>query len=175
MGRVAMLCALGLAVACGAAEPPLDRWESVRFMLGDWEGRAQGEPGRGRVERSYRLVLGDRFIEERNTSTYEPKSPGSPPEIHEHRSFLSFDDARRTVMLRQFHAEGFVNLYFLDQQASTAKRLVFASVSFENLGNDWRAREIYEVVSNDEFVEVFELAEPGKDYQVYSRNHFRRK
>ena len=58
--------------------------------------------------------------------------------------------------------------------ASTPTRLVFDSVSFENFSNDWKARETYEVISADEFVEVFELAEPGKEFQVYSRNHFRR-
>jgi hypothetical protein len=31
------------------------------------------------------------------------------------------------------------------------------------------------VISPDEFVETFELAAPGKQFQVYSRNHFRRK
>jgi hypothetical protein len=32
----------------------------------------------------------------------------------------------------------------------------------------------YEIVSPDEFTEIFELAEPGKEFQVYSRNHFKR-
>jgi hypothetical protein len=77
-------------------------------------------------------------------------------------------------MLRQFHQEGFVNLYALNPAASSATRLVFESVAFENLGSDWRARETYEVVSPDEFIEIFELAEPGKEFRVYSRNHFRR-
>lgn len=31
-----------------------------------------------------------------------------------------------------------------------------------------------DVISIDEFIETFELAEPGKSFQVYSRNHFRR-
>jgi len=169
------LLSLMSAVVCEAADAALDRWQPVRFLLGSWQGEANGEPGKGRVERNYQLVLGDRFIEEHNTSTYEPRSPDKPPEIHQHRSFLSYDKARKTFMLRQFHQEGFVNLYALNPAASTGTRLVFESVSFENLDNAWRARETYEVVSGDEFIEIFELAEPGKDFQVYSRNHFRRK
>ena len=51
---------------------------------------------------------------------------------------------------------------------STAARacrvLVFDSVSFENFSNEWKARESYEVISADEFIETFELAEPGKDF-----------
>jgi hypothetical protein len=48
-------------------------------------------------------------------------------------------------------------------------------VSYENFGNDWKSRHSYEVISPDEFVETFELAEPGKDFVEYSRNHFKRK
>jgi hypothetical protein len=169
------LLSLTSAMAGEAADPAPDRWQPVRFLIGSWRGDASGEPGKGRVERTYQLVLGDRFIEERNVSTYEPRSPDKPAEVHQHRSFVSYDKARKTFMLRQFHQEGFVNLYALNQAVSTPTRLVFESVSFENLGNDWRARETYQVVSSDEFVEIFELAEPGKEFQVYSTNHFWRK
>lgn len=52
--------------------------------------------------------------------------------------------------------------------------LVFESEAFENFSNSWKARESYEFLSNDEFIETFELAAPGKAFQVYSRNHFKR-
>jgi hypothetical protein len=174
MKRILALVLTTLPMVCAATEPPKDRWEPVRFMLGSWQGEAQGEPGRGSVEREYALVLGDKFIEEHNTSHYEPRD-GKPGEIHHHRSFLSFDKSRKTHMLRQFHEESFVILYAMNSQASSPTRLVFDSVSFENFSNEWKARETYEVISNDEFVETFELAEPGKEFQVYSRNHFRRR
>jgi hypothetical protein len=163
-----------LPIVCAPADPHHDHWQPVRFMLGDWQGDAEGESGRGTVERTYALVLGSKFIEEHNISRYEPRD-GKPAEIHHHRGFLSFDRARKTIMLRHFHEEGFVNLFALNAQSSTATRLIFDSVSFENFSNEWRARETYEVISADEFVESFELAEPGKDFQLYSRNHFRRK
>ena len=172
--RVLMLLIAASGFAGTEAAKP-DPWQPVRFLLGSWQGEAQGEPGKGKVERSYELVLGDRFIEERNTSRYEPSAPGKEPEVHEHRSFLSYDKSRKAIMLRQFHEEGFVNLYAMNQVAGTTTRLVFESVSFENFNNDWKARETYELISNDEFIEIFELAEPGKPFQVYSRNHFRRR
>ena len=163
-----------LVTAVGAAEQQAtDRWAPVRFMLGEWRGEASGEPGKGTVARTYEMVLGDKFIEEHNTSRYEAK-PGREPEIHHHRGFFSYDKARKTLMLRHFHEEGFVNLYALDGEKSTATKLVFESVNFENFSNDWKARETYEVISPDEFIETFELAEPGKEFVVYSRNHFKR-
>jgi hypothetical protein len=174
LARSMLACVMAAAVAAVAApDAKPDPWSPVRFMLGTWQGEAQGEPGKGAVERSYEFVLGGKFIEERNTSRYEARDD-KPAEVHLHRSFISYDKAQQKLMLRQFHAEGFVNLYALNPASSTAGRLVFDSVSFENFSNDWKARETYEILSADEFTEIFELAGPGKEFEVYSRNHFRR-
>ena len=169
-----LLILLASAMPLTAADVKPDPWSPVRFLVGNWEGEAQGEPGKGAVERSYEFVLGGKFIEERNTSRYEARGD-KPPETHLHRSFISYDKSSRKLMLRQFHAEGFVNLYAMNPALSSPTRLVFDSVSFENFSNDWKARETYEILSADEFTEIFELAEPGKEFAVYSRNHFRRR
>jgi hypothetical protein len=39
----------------------------------------------------------------------------------------------------------------------------------------FRARETYKILGPDEFNEVFEIAEPGKDFELYSEGHFKRK
>lgn len=169
-----MLLAVLSASAATTPSPMNDRWGRVRFLLGTWEGTATGQPGKGTVQRTYELVLDGQFIEERNTSRYDAK-PGQKPEIHEHRGFMSYDKTRKTFMLRHFHEEGFVNLYALNTDKSMAEYLIFDSVAFENFSNEWKARESYEVISPDEFVEIFELAEPGKDFVEYSRNHFKRR
>ena len=169
-----MVLVLGAAAAV-PADLQTDRWQPIRFMLGSWLGEASGEPGKGTVERTYEFVLGDKFIEEHNTSRYAATAPDRKPEIHHHRGFISFDKAASTLMLRHFHEEGFVNLYALDAKASSASHLVVESVSFENFSNEWKARETYDVVSADEFIETFELAAPGKEFALYSRNHFKRK
>jgi hypothetical protein len=149
-------------------------WEPVRFLLGEWQGTASGEPGTGTVSRRYELVLGNRFIHERSSSSYLPRQQGDSAEVHEHWSFLSYDRAQKLIRLRQFHQESFVISYRLNAEAGTPTKLVFESEEFENFDNAWRARETYEVVSDDEFVETFELAPPGKPFEVYSRNHFKR-
>lgn len=171
---VALLALAAMGAAFAADDKAPDKWQPVRFMLGSWKGEAAGDPGKGVVERRYEWTLDGKFIEEHNTSSYEPAAAGKAPEIHHHRGFLSYDKSRKTVMLRHFHEEGFVNLYALNPAASSATRIVFESVSFENFSNDWKARETYEIVSPDEFIEIFELAGPGKDFAVYSRNHLKR-
>ena len=80
----------------------------------------------------------------------------------------SSDKARNLLVLLQFHIEGFVNMY--RQAAATEGRasLVFESEAFENFSNLWKAREIYEFLSDDEFIETFELAAPGKPFEGHA-------
>lgn len=146
----------------------------MRSFVGEWKGTSQGEPGKGTASRTYQFALGARFLHERNISTYEPKQPGKPGEVHEHWSMISFDKKRKRLVLRQFHQEGFVNQYVLDLEQSTPKRLVFVSENFENLDSRWRARESYDLISKDEFTETFEIAPPEKEFYVYSKNAFKR-
>jgi hypothetical protein len=55
------------------------------------------------------------------------------------------------------------------------KAIVLATEGRENIPAGWRARETYKILGADELVEVFELAKPGKDFELYSESHWRRK
>jgi hypothetical protein len=173
MTTVLLLFGCFLSLSATSDAPP-DPWEPVRFLEGEWAGVAQGEPGVGTVHRSYQFILGHRYLHERNVSAYAPKQPNTPGELHEHWSLISFDKQRKRLVLRQFHQEGFVNQYVLDAEQSSPRRLVLVSESFENLDSRWRARETYEVASQDEFTEIFEIALPGKDFSVYSKTSLKR-
>jgi hypothetical protein len=119
------------------------------------------------------MVLGDRFVEETNRSVYPPQEKNPKGEIHEHRSFFSFDNARKTVVFRQFHQEGFVNQYVLEPTTKPGT-LVFVSEALENIPRGYKARETYTLIGADEFEEVFEIAEPGKDFVLYSKARLKR-
>lgn len=151
-----------------------DPWARVRFLVGEWSGTAEGEGGTGTVHREYSFVLKNRYLHERNVSTYPPQEANQAGEVHEHWSFISYDRSRKSLVLRQFHQEGFVNQYRLTESASSPEKLVFDSENFENFDNQWKARETYEILSTGEFVETFELGEPGQPLKLYSRNHFKR-
>ena len=170
-----LLVALGFGTQAQAQVPaaPADPWADVRFLLGSWEGTSTGHSGRATVRREYRFVLSDRFIEERNTSTYPPQEANPKGEVHEHISYLSHDRARKQLVLRQFHVERFVIQYVQDGEASGG-RLTFVSETMENTPSGWRARETYIVHGPDEFEEVFELAQAGKPFDVYSRTRLKR-
>jgi hypothetical protein len=87
---------------------------------------------------------------------------------------FSYDRARNTLVMRQFHQEGFVNQYAMRASTAADVGLLFESEGSENLPAGWKAREKYTVVSENEFVETFTLAAPGKDFEVYSQTRFKR-
>ena len=158
----------------GQTKPPSEVWEPFKYLVGKWDGTGEGQPGISKVQREYRLVLNDKFLHVENRSVYEPQPRNPKGEIHEDWGMISFDKGRKQFVLRQFHVEGFVNQY-VTTSASAGKAIVFTSESIENIPSGWRARETYKIVSADEFIEIFELAEPGKDFHLYSEGHFKRR
>jgi hypothetical protein len=164
---------LASAIQSNALAPATDRLAAVAPLLGRWAGTTEGQPGKGTVEREYVRLLGTRFIHGRNRSSYPPQEKNPKGEVHEDMGVFSFDTGRKTIVFRQFHIEGFVSQYVSDPE-STGTRLVFTTESIENIPAGWRARETYTFSSPNELEEVFELAEPGKPFEVYSRSRLRR-
>ena len=149
-------------------------WSHLNFFIGRWQGRGSGTPGNSQVERSYQFVLGDKFIEVRNKSTYPPQEKNSNGEVHEDFGMIGYDKQRKKFVFRQFHIEGFVNQYVLNEVAKEGHTLVFETEVIENIPAGWRARETYQVTGEDTFIEIFELAAPDKEFEVYSTNHLQR-
>jgi len=151
-----------------------DPWGPFRYFIGEWSGSGQGEPGISRSDRDYSLVLHGRFIQIRNRAVYEPQEINPDGEVHEDLGLLSFDKLRGKHVLREFHVEGFVNQYLIDPPESDRGRIVMISEAIENIAPGWRARTRYEILSDDEFREEFDLAGPGKDWERYSATDFKR-
>jgi hypothetical protein len=149
-------------------------WTPLEFFIGSWEGTGKGEPGISTVERSYELVLNEKFLQVRNKSTYEPQEKNPKGEIHEDWGLIGFDRARKQFVYRQFHVEGFVNQYVLESISDDGKTLVFVTEQIENIAAGWRARETYRIRGENEFTEIFELAPPGEVFEVYAENELRR-
>ena len=174
--RIAILLVIAcFAVPAGAqqsASKP-DRFAALRFLAGTWRGEQAGQPGRGTAQRTYEFILNNRFLQETNTSTYPPQDKNKNGEVHHHMSMISYDTARKLFVFRQFHTEGFVNTY-VQQPTADEKSIVFVSESIENIPAGYRARETYTILSPDEFIERFEIADPGKDFQLYSEARLKR-
>lgn len=156
------------------AQPKVDTWKPLQSFIGEWKGTGGGEPGNGEYERSYKFIFDGRFIEVRNRSVYPKQEKNPKGEIHEDVGYISYDKARKLYVLRQFHKEGFVNQYKLESISTDGKTIVFVSESIENIPAGFRARETYQISGENEFTETFEIAEPGKEFQVYTKTNLKR-
>ena len=168
----AVLVAL-VSTTSGGQQTSPESLAPIAPLLGRWTGTSAGQPGNGTVERDYERALGGRFIRVRNRSTYPPQEKNPKGETHEDEGFFSFDRARKRLVLRQFHVEGFVNTYVQDVEA-TPGTLSFTSEAIENIPAGWRARETYVFHGPDELEEIFELSEAGKPFALYSRARLKR-
>jgi hypothetical protein len=144
-------------------------WFHFRYFTGKWEGMGESGSGKGKYERSYEFIFNKKYIEIRNKSTYPPSEKNPTGEVHEDLGYISYDKIRKTFVLRQFHIEGFVNQYKLDSISPDHKTLVFISENIENIPAGFRAKESYQILNDKEFTETFELAEPGSEFEVYSK------
>ena len=169
---VCLICIYLTACAAQQSASTDDPWAAIRFLSGKWTGDVEGEPGKGKSEREYRFVLNGAYMEIRNKSTYaaQPKNPKG--EVHEDWGMISYDKNREKLVLRQFHIERFVNQFV--QEPPDGPALRFTSEAIENIAPGYRARETYRPTGPDSFVERFEIAAPGKEFEVYSETRFER-
>jgi len=149
-------------------------WTPFNYFVGAWQGSGEGQVGHSRVERKYEFVLNSKFLFVRNKSTYEPQEKNPKGEVHEDWGLVSYDKARETYVFRQFHVEGFVNTYVLNTLAEDGQTLSFVTEGIENIPPGWKARETYQILGPNEFIEVFELVGHGKEFEVYTENRFQR-
>lgn len=164
-----------LSLMATAQEPVAKSpFDPIKFFAGHWRGTSHGEPGEGKGERHYEFVLGGKFLRVSNKSVYPQQEKNPKGEVHEDFGFFSFDRQRKKLLLRQFHDEGFVNEYVEQEGTRGGKTLVFETERIENIPDGWRARETYKILSQDEYIEVFELTEPQKEFQLYSESHWKR-
>ena len=149
-----------------------DQFALLRPLEGQWRGEGNGQPGQSTVERTYEFVLRGKYLSARNLSVYAPQAKNPKGEKHEDWGMFSYDANRKKLVLRQFHVEGFVNHYVLDRSSDDGKELIFVSEAIENVPAGYRARETYRFTDPNTFEETFELAPPGKDFEVYVKTKF---
>ncbi|MEJ1239846.1 heme-binding beta-barrel domain-containing protein [Chryseolinea sp. T2] len=167
-GTYLLLAMLHFPLLSPAQEIKADTiWNPLRPLVGHWRGEGDGADGKGTYEKNYQFVLNGKFIEVRNKTDYQPSKENPKGYHHEDVGYISYDKARKTFVFRQFHGEGFVNQYVLQNTSNDRRTLVFESEAIENIPSGWRARETYSI-EQGVLKEEFNLAEPGKDYAPYT-------
>ncbi|MEK7264162.1 MAG: heme-binding beta-barrel domain-containing protein [Bacteroidota bacterium] len=144
-------------------------WLPLQSFIGNWAGEGGGEPGIGAYERSYQFFFDKNFIAIKNKSTYSPTDKNPKGEVHEDIGYFSYDKNLKKFKLRQFHLEGFVTEFTLENISPDGKTLVFTTGTIENIPAGWRAKETYQLLNENEMEETFELAEPQKEFELYTK------
>jgi hypothetical protein len=169
MKRVLYLLLILPSLTCAQTSTHDSIWFPFKSFIGTWKGEGVGESGKGKYERTYNWIFNGTFIEIKNKTTYPPSANNPKGEVHQDLGYLSYDEIRKTFVLRQFHIEGFVNQYCLDSISSDKKTITFKTEAIENIPKGWQAKERYRILNENSIEETFELAEPGKDFKVYSK------
>jgi len=138
----------------------LDAFPDARLTLEDFVAEGDSVAARYSVEATHRGIY--------------PSQPANlKGEVHEDVGIYSFDTSKKAIRFRQFHVEGFV-VHYVMQPQTTPGTFVLDSEAIENIPAGYRSRETYIVIGPDEFEERFELAEPGKEFELYSRTRLTR-
>ncbi len=169
--------ALGGVVLATQPDKPVesaDPWDSLRYFEGHWTGQGEGRWGTSTIDRTYEFFLNDSYLHARNRSVYPPQEKNAKGEEHEDWSFFSRDKSRDTFIMREFNNEAITNTYVLEAGPDGDTALVFTTENVENFMPGWRARLKYRIVDRDEFVEIFELAPPDKDFTTFVTNRLNR-
>jgi hypothetical protein len=169
MRKLILLLFLTPSILFGQTTKKDSIWSPLKPFIGQWVGEGGGEPGKGTYERTYQFLLNKNFIEIKNKSTYQPTDKNPKGEVHEDIGYFSYDKSIKKFKLRQFHIEGFVNEFVLDSISADRKTIVFVTVGIENIPKGFRAKETYRLLSENEIEETFELAQPDKEFEVYSK------
>jgi hypothetical protein len=174
MARViARILSLCFIAGTASAQTP-DALADLRWLIGEWKGVGQGDPGTSASERHIDSFLDGHYIRASGRSVYPKQERNPHGEIRGQLDIWSHDRARSSVILRQFDTLGFVSTYVLDKSASSAERWVLIAESLENVPKGWKARYIYTRPSANEYHEVLELDATGKGFKPYVSNRFLR-
>lgn len=145
-------------------------WAPLKLLEGQWEGEIDGKLGRGKGLRRYELIMGGQFLVCHHQSVRLPQEKSPKGDQHEELGVFSFDSQRRKIVFREFLSEGVV---VLSTCAVEGMKVVCTSESVES-GPGIRARLTLEIVDRYRFTEMYELAFPGKDLELYFSNRWTR-
>jgi hypothetical protein len=149
-------------------------WLPFEHFIGSWTGTGEGVDGKGSYERSYQFALNKKYIQMKNKTVYAPTKENPKGYVHEDFGAISYDKMRKAFIFRQFHIEGFVNQYVLESISPDGKTIVFVTEFIENIPKGWRCRETYTVNDANEIAEAFDMAEPGKEFEPYTKASFKK-
>jgi hypothetical protein len=173
-GSSSALAGFVFILACGftpalAADDP---WADFRFLMGEWVGNGQGQPGRGSGEFTLTPDLQGKVLLRRNRNEY-PAAAGRPASTHDDLMVIYRQEPGQPVRASYFDSEGHVIQYSVEPSVDK-ERLVFLS---EAQPSAPRFRLTYAKGKADTLSIKFEIAPPDQpdQFKTYVDGTVRRK
>ncbi len=152
------------------------KFQPFEQLIGEWKGTGAGFSNNTSViKSSFQFCLNKQYIEVKNESVFAPTEKNTTGEVHQDWGLISYDKQRKLFVFRQFHVEGFVNQYILNQEISTPEKLVFETEMIENFVPGGKARWTIIIKSSTEIETIFDLQMPGKEFVCYGTNNLNKK
>jgi len=153
------LCGIVLCAASFAqqsAPKPSDRWEALRFLVGDWVGKGDGAPGAATGAYSFHEELNGQILVRRSYADYSAQGGGR----HEDLLIVYAGTPTEPLHAIYFDSEGHVIHYNVAIKPDTA---IFESDASQP-GPRYRLSytRAADVVSGK-----FEIAPPGGEFKAY--------
>lgn len=145
-------------------------WEPFRLLEGSWEAGIDGRLGQGVGRRRYEFIFDGLYLVSRHASVRLPQEKSPKGDYHRELAIYSFDRERGIIVLREFIVEGYVLRYTCQVEP---KRFVCTTENVES-GPGMRARLTVEIKDRYRFEEIFELASPGEELELYFTNRWTR-
>ncbi len=152
-----------------------DYWNILEGFLGEWIGEISGKPGKGSGFAKYKKVLLSKFIYYKVRAEFPPQKNNIDGEIHEDAGYFSYDKFSNRGFLRVFYGEGYISKYVLINVDKKNSVLIFEANENENLPPGFRAKITLQLETISTINEKFELASPGKDYDMCIVNIWEKK
>jgi hypothetical protein len=106
------------------------------------------------------------FMAERTVAIFPPDTASTNFEVHQDLSYYYLDSVNNQVKSTTFFVESYVST---STWRDMGDRLVSESTRIENGPPGMRTRFTLEKQSEDRFIETFELAMPGEEFEIAER------
>ena len=168
------LITIPLFLVCLFSSSGQEDLQKFEFLIGNWQGVETGVAGEGIGFRSYTYELANNYLFVNNQSTFPKSAKKTMGEVHRDVGIFSYNQTTSKIIFRQFHIEGFTNIYELDTAASTDSSFVFITREIENNPGNWKAKLRLERLNENQFKEYFYIATEGENYSLFLSNQWTR-
>ncbi len=141
------------------------RFASLVWLVGEWRGYGRFEERVTYLHRKYSYDLGGMYLVERTVDVFPPPEPSTDFEVHQDFVVYYRDTTTGALKAKAFFVEAFVTSETVSGGENN-KPLVMESTQIENAPPGLRTRFTLTRETDARFKETFEIAKPGKEYEL---------